>query len=343
MLRYGLTKARTMGPIAEAVSGAGGSLTRVFGRAGIPLTLLDTPDRLILLRDQVRLVEAAMREIGDPSLPARLSTGFGIAGLGPIGVQVRTAGTLGEALARVEAVTPILLQTATWTGLRRRGAQAFYGYGIVERIESGRQANEILALGYLLSTVRHFLGSAWRPNYAVVTGATLAGRTDIERLLGVEIALGSEAGLVLSPDRLGAPNPDRHNPSDSDMLETEPIGDDLAACVAHLVELGLDEARPTIDGIACRLGLSRRTLQRRLGDAGTRYADIQQRVMARRAKALLAGKTLPVGRIALELGYADAAHFTRAFLEWTGVTPSQWRRDVHSSRPARAAVSAAGG
>jgi AraC-like DNA-binding protein len=339
MPRYGLTKARTMGPIAEAVSGAGGSLKRVFGRAGIPLTLLDTPDRLILLRDQVTLIEAAIREIGDPSLPARLSTGFGIAGLGPIGVQVRTAATLGEALARVEAVTPLLLQTATWTGLRRQGAKAFYGYGIVERIESGRQANEILALGYLLGTVRHFLGPAWRPDYAVVTGATLAGRSDIEGLLGAEIALGSQAGLVFSADRLDAPNPNRHHPGDPDTHEAEPIGDDLPACVAHLIALDLDEARPTIDGIARRLGLSRRTLQRRLGDAGTRYADIQQRVMAGRAETLLTGNRLSIGRIAQELGYADASHFARAFVEWTGTTPSQWRRDVHAARLPTAAVS----
>lgn len=323
-----------MGPIAEAVLGAGGSPRRVFGRAGLPLTLLDTPDRLILLRDQIGLVEAAIRDIGDPALPARLSTGFGIARLGPIGVQVRTAGTLGEALARVEVVTPILLQTATWTGLRRQGSKAFYGYEILERIETGRQANEILALGYLLGTVRHFLGSAWRPDYAVVTGATMAGRSEIESLLGAEIAFGSKAGLIFSADRLDTPNPNRHDSNDAELRETNPIGNDLAACVAHLIALGLDEARPTLDGIAHRLGLSRRTLQRRLDDAGTRYADIQQQVMAERAKSLLAGDTLPIGRIAHELGYADAAHFTRAFLEWTGMTPSHWRRAIHASRQA---------
>ena len=343
MPRYGLTKARTVGPIAEAVAGAGGSLTRVFGRAEIPLTLLDTPDRLILLRDQVRLIEAAIREIGDPALPARLSTQVGIAGLGPIGVQVRAAGTLGEALARVEAVTPVLLQTATWTGLHRRGAEAFYGYGVVERIETGRQANEVLALGYLLGTVRHFLGPAWRPDHAVVTGATLARRAEIESLLGAEIALGSKAGLVFPAGRLDAPNPDRHRPSAPDMTDGEPIGDDLAACVAHLIELGLDEARPRIDGIARRLGLSRRTLQRRLDETGTRYADIQQRVMLARAKALLAGKTRSIGRIAHDLGYADASHFTRAFLEWTGLTPSHWRREVRARDEPTAPVSTARG
>ncbi|KQO73078.1 AraC family transcriptional regulator [Methylobacterium sp. Leaf87] len=332
---YGLTRARTMGPIAAAVSAAGGSLARVFGKAGIPLTLLDTPDRLILLRDQLKLIDAAIREIGDPALPARLSLSTGIAGLGPIGVQVRAAETLGAALARVEVVTPLLLQTATSTGLRRQGANAFYEYSVAERIESGRQANEILALGYLLGTVRHFLGPAWRPEHAVVTGATLTGRAQIQELFGSEVILGARAGLIFSLDQLDAPNPKRHDPGVPATGEDEPIGDDLAACVAHLIELGLDEARPSIDGIARRLGLSRRSLQRRLDDAGTRYADIQQRIMARRAKTLLAEPALPIGRIACELGYTDGSHFTRAFLEWTGMTPSQWRRDVRLRGPAK--------
>ncbi|APT35035.1 hypothetical protein MCBMB27_05744 (plasmid) [Methylobacterium phyllosphaerae] len=38
---------------------------------------------------------------------------------------------------------------------------------------------------------------------------------------------------------------------------------------------------------------------------------------------------MSLDKIALELGYTDASHFTRAYLEWTGLTPSQWRRNVH--------------
>ncbi|WP_245930775.1 AraC family transcriptional regulator [Methylobacterium radiodurans] len=320
-----------MGPIADAVAAAGGSVRRVFGRAGMPLTLLDTPDRLILLRDQLALVEAAIREIGDAALPARLSTRAGIVGLGPIGVQVQSAETLGAALGRVEIVTPVLLQTATLTGVRCHGTEAFYSYEVAERIEIGRQANEILALGYLLGTARHFLGAGWRPKRAVVTGAWLPARGEIEALFGCEVALGPRAGLVFPAPLLGALNPRRIHPAREGGMEGAPIDDGLAGCVAHVIALDLDEGGPSIDRVARRLGLSRRTLQRRLEEAGTCYADIHRRVMLRRASERLAETTLGIGRIAAELGYGDAAHFTRAFLGWTGATPSQWRRH-HSSR-----------
>ena len=65
MRSYGLTRARSMGPVADIVERSGGSVARAFRRAELPLRLIDEPDRLILLRDQLNLVECAAREIGD--------------------------------------------------------------------------------------------------------------------------------------------------------------------------------------------------------------------------------------------------------------------------------------
>ncbi|TFZ60285.1 AraC family transcriptional regulator [Methylorubrum sp. Q1] len=329
MDRAGLTRACTMGPIVGAVETAGGSIARVFRRAEMPLALMDAPDRLILLRDQLRLVEEAVRESGDPALPARLSIATGIGGLGAIGRHVRACATLGAALARVEAITPELLQTATWTGLRQEGGDAVYGYAVAERIEVGRQANEMLALGYLLGTVRHFLGPRWRPRRAILTGATLPDRAEIERVFGCDLDLGPRAGLHFGAALLATPNP-----APGPLLDTppQPLPDGLPACVAGLVDLALCEGRPSIDWVARRLGLSRRGLQRRLEAEGTGFAHILQHVLRVRAEALLAQPTSPIGRIALDLGYADAAHFTRAFLGWTGLTPRAWRR-LHLTSP----------
>lgn len=319
----GRTRACTMGPIVSAVEAAGGSVARVFRRVEMPLAVMDEPDRLILLGDQLHLVEEAVRESGDPALPARLATATGIGGLGAIGRHVRACATLGEALARVEAVTPALLQTATWTGLRREATRAVYGYAVTERVEAGRQTNAMLALGYLLGTMRHFLGPRWRPQRAVLTGAHLPDRGEVEQVFGCEVSLGSHTGLHFDPGLLTAPNP-----APGPLTEAAPpvAPGDLPACVAGLIELALCEGRPSIDWVARRLGLSRRSLQRRLEAEGTGFAPILQGILRARAEALLTGSTVPIGRIALDLGYADAAHFTRAFLGWTGVTPRTWCR-----------------
>lgn len=320
----GLTRACTMGPIVTAVEATGGSVARVFRRAEMPLALMDEPDRFILLSDQLRLVEGAVRESGDPALPARLAMATGIGGLGAIGRHVRACATLGEALACVEAVTPPLLQTATWTGLRREGTGFVYGYAVTEPVEVGRQANAMLALGYLLGTVRHFMGPHWRPERAVLTGASLPDRAEIERIFGCELSLGPRTGLPLDAALLAAPNP-APGPLLEEAAPLPPEGG-VVACVAGLIELALCDGRPSIDWVARRLGLSRRGLQRRLEAEGTGFAPILQAVLRARAEALLAKDTLSIGQIALDLGYADPAHFTRAFVAWTGVGPRVWRR-----------------
>ena len=47
MRQTGYTRASTLGPIAEVVTAAGGSIERVFRRADLPLALLEAPDTLV--------------------------------------------------------------------------------------------------------------------------------------------------------------------------------------------------------------------------------------------------------------------------------------------------------
>ena len=89
-----------------------------------------------------------------------------------------------------------------------------------------------------------------------VDRCVLASRSEIEALLGCEIVLGARAGLVFPANYLAAENPKRLDPTQAHAAKDEPIGEDFATCVAHLIELQLDGTRPTIDGIAGRLGLS---------------------------------------------------------------------------------------
>ena len=71
------------------------------------------PQRLILLRDQFRLLETAARAIGDHSLAVRLSTQAGIPGLGAYGAHLITLPTLGDALLESSRSLASLLQGAT--------------------------------------------------------------------------------------------------------------------------------------------------------------------------------------------------------------------------------------
>jgi AraC-like DNA-binding protein len=91
-------------------------------------------------------------------------------------------------------------------------------------------------------------------------------------------------------------------------------------------ELGIDAAGfPGLEQIAERLGMTARTLRRRLQEEGTSYSRLLDEARCRDAVRLLDNPALEVAQVAELLGYNDSANFTRAFRKWTGMTPSQCR------------------
>jgi AraC-like DNA-binding protein len=92
------------------------------------------------------------------------------------------------------------------------------------------------------------------------------------------------------------------------------------------------EGTPTLEAIARTLGLSSRTLRRRLEQEGVSYRDIVEAALRERCERLLAETDLQVSEVAFRAGYNDVSNFTRAFRRWTGKTPKAYRRDARASR-----------
>jgi AraC-like DNA-binding protein len=93
----------------------------------------------------------------------------------------------------------------------------------------------------------------------------------------------------------------------------------------------LDEFRrgvPTLEGAATRLGLSARTLRRRLQEEGTTFQDVLDETRCRIAKRHLQERRLALGEVAFLLGFSEPSAFHRAFKRWTGTTPLAFRRDA---------------
>ena len=112
----------------------------------------------------------------------------------------------------------------------------------------------------------------------------------------------------------------------------------LSGRVREILIDGLGDTTMTPDAVARTLGLSRRTLSRRLAEDGTSFSSILDGVRREFACALLQDHSLSVGDIAFFLQYSEPAAFNRSFRRWTGQTPGAFRNGASPAdlRPATA-------
>jgi AraC-like DNA-binding protein len=109
-----------------------------------------------------------------------------------------------------------------------------------------------------------------------------------------------------------------------------------AAVVAQMLR-SVEGRQLTLKSVATQLGVSERTVDRRLAQEGVRFGSLCEDVMFERARALLSDGSTSVAQAAQRLGYRDAANFSRAFRRREGISPSDYQRRIAGTGPVQEA------
>jgi AraC-like DNA-binding protein len=118
-------------------------------------------------------------------------------------------------------------------------------------------------------------------------------------------------------------------------------------CERALCDLGLDgrmvdrvralittpEGVRSLREVASVMGMSGRTLKRRLAAQGVTYSELLDQERSERARVLLRSAELSLTDITERLGYSTLPNFARAFRRWTGQTPAAYRRGQGGGQP----------
>ena len=107
------------------------------------------------------------------------------------------------------------------------------------------------------------------------------------------------------------------------ILGARPKSDGLVFEVQQLITNLLPSGQPKIDAVAQELGMSSRTLTRRLAEAGVTYKGLLDEVRRKLALQYLRDKRISFKQVAYLLGYSEVSAFYHAFRRWVGSSPLQ--------------------
>ena len=100
----------------------------------------------------------------------------------------------------------------------------------------------------------------------------------------------------------------------------------ISSDIEKLIIDALPSGIPSIDHVSEHVGMSRRTLSRRLAESGNTFRGIIKKTQEKISKDLLLNSSRSVGEIAFEIGFSEQSAFNRAFKRWTSKTPIEFRK-----------------
>jgi AraC-like DNA-binding protein len=318
--------------LVGAIEGLGIPRARYLAEAGISEAQLDDQSLRVSVADYDRARCAALVVSGDPGLGLRMGESANIGAYDVLGHLVEHSGTLRKALHTVTRYARIVMDGPELTVCEEGDAATLRYEGLSGEAPEIRLSAEFV-VSSLLYLVRRFVGESALPRKAFFAYAApphhaqytemFRGREHFSHpFTGIEI---DRAWLDRS-HAYGSPELCSFLLSRADMLLARVDQDAPVAERLRRVLSSQDlQTKPTMDTVARELGMSARSLRRRLQEERAIYNDLVEDARALHAKRMLSDPRLSVQEAAYALGFGTPAAFTRAFKRWTGVAPTTFR------------------
>ncbi|MEN9717530.1 MAG: hypothetical protein RIQ99_408 [Pseudomonadota bacterium] len=321
---------------AAALTGFG-ALTRSYGldsaailrSAGIAADAEQEPDRRLSASAVNRAFEVAAERAGTEDFGLRLAELRGFSNLGPVTLLARDEPDIRGALGVFMAYLPLHNEALT-IQLHEYADLALLSCSIAG--DAPRVQATDVAVAMLHRILRQLLGPEWTPLSVHLERPRPVRAAQFERAFGGRVQFAADfSGIVLHPTDLDRPNRLAEaglRPYTAQLRAVLPgLGDlALAERVRRLLRAMLAGRRCTAPVIAGRLGLSRRTMERRLAAEGVTFHTLYDEVRSELARGQLTGTRRSNIEIAELLGFASSAAFTAWFAARHGLPPQAWRR-----------------
>ncbi|MEM8962299.1 MAG: AraC family transcriptional regulator [Acidobacteriota bacterium] len=269
------------------------------------------------------------------TIPLRAGAAMRCDDYGAFGLAWKSAPTLRASYERAERYARVLTSVSTYeVEPANDGAYMHLHRSGVRRL--GLRLSNEATLASIASISRQVATRDFEPLAIFVKHGAPASTDAHEAYFGCPVYFDTDRdALLVSHETLHTPNKlgDETISSFFDThLETElaELDDDsvLHRRVQIQISKVLSEGVPAVSTIAKELGMSGRTLQRRLSDRGFSYQSLVDESRRQLAERCLEQTEYSLAEVAFMTGFADQSSFTRAFKRWAGQTPRSYRLEA---------------
>lgn len=306
---------------------------------GVTIDDLADPACRISFRQGREIVVRALDMAGGRALGLETGIREKITSVGLVGYAMLTAATVEDAVkiglalqkdtgSMLEFDTKNISDGVAYTAASRFHDPEIYAFLVEEAFAS------FMGIG------RELAGEDFRPLRVDLAYPAPSHAKDYERIFGCEIRFGQlENAFICEQSLYRMPLKSADPFSHRQLLEflaysrqRSRVAVEIIEAVERVLRQKLKE-RSHLTDVAKELGMSERSLRRRLAESGVSFQVLLDGIRKARALELLANPAMTVEQIAYAVGFTDPHNFRRAFRRWTGATPGAMRDDVAAVWP----------
>lgn len=311
----------------------------VLKSVGLDGNLFSNRETVVLYADLVRFAAAAAHATQCEDFGLLTGMRQDATAVGLAGVMSVNAVRVGEALDILASGLRITDTGGVFSYESRKGSlylsyvvSGSFGDGVYHVIDG--------AIAIICNILRQLSGAEWRPDRVALTGPAPRELGRCRQFFRAPVEFGAAEAVMVCDAGVLNRQIATHNQHHIEILAplfdaaVGQAGGDFLSVVRSVLKAQVSGGRLTRTRAAQAMGLTEHVLVHRLAEAKANFSVLAEEVkyeLARRE--LAAGKALRA--VAGELGFADAAAFSRAFVKWSGETPGRWRAE-RGRRPASA-------
>jgi AraC-like DNA-binding protein len=311
---------------------AGVPVAPLLRRVGLTPELIADPEERLSVRSQIALLDEAAVALKDDCLGFTLALDHDPREIGLLYYVMASSQTLGDGLKRLARYSKVTNEALVFGYREGNRLVVSLNYSGVPR-HSDRHQMEFCMFG-LLRICRLLTGQNLVPQHFSLSHYRSEAIPEMIRFVGTKVEFGAdrdEFALNLDARELPLIHADPYlndlllKSCETALADRRSDTSELRTKVENAISPLLPHGRVLAEAVARSLGMSERTLARRLSDEGLNFTEILQQLRRELALRYLDDRKLHVSKIAWLLGFHEVGAFTHAFKRWTGKTPRRMR------------------